>query len=246
MAVQIDSTKSMITQDLSREHNFASFLDKCLYRPLEGLIKAPDPRCANVSFERIYDLPLQYQGIDIILHEGAWQTYIDEKSQLHNLNKDIGTFAFELSYLRKDGITEAGWLLNPRKKTMAYMLCWPFGVEKASGDEYRMAKVLLLSKVQLLSAISYYGYDRQELAIRDACVREKSVHGRYKTKCNEFWFFLSTQYAEQPINLVVREPFLKEISMAALNVEYDPCQGTSHINGNWIGQEINSTVQVNE
>ena len=65
--------------DLSISELFANFMDKAFYRPMEKLIQAP-AEATPTSFERVWAKGPQMRGIDVILHEGPWQTTIDEKA----------------------------------------------------------------------------------------------------------------------------------------------------------------------
>lgn len=226
------------TQDLFLESQFSEFLDTCLYRPLENNITYPDG--SHPLFERISDKNMQYMGIDILLRERGAVTAIDEKSQLHHINKDICTQAFELSYL-KNGIVEAGWFLNPRKKTDAYLICWPHGEKSEVQDIYTGAKVLLVFKHHLMDALKRYGFTREELAERDACIRQGERSGRYRTRCNDFWLYYTggEKYVEAPINLVIRSTLLEKLSVINLNISIDEGSSTSNISGIWAGRPIN-------
>lgn len=230
-------------QDLSLESRFSEFLDSCLYRPLEDNIIYPDG--SRPSFERISDKNMQYMGIDLLLREHGAVTTIDEKSQLHHINEDICTQAFELSYL-KNGVVEAGWFLNPRKKTDAYLLCWPFGEKDENQDFYTGAKVLLVFKHHLMNALSHYGFSREELAEREACIRQGERPGRYRTRCNDFWLYYtgSEKYVESPINLVIRSTLLEKLSVINLEVSFDKDASTSNISGMWARQPVSISAPV--
>lgn len=232
-----------LAQDLSLESRFSEFLDACLYRPLENNIIYPDN--SRPAFERISDKSMQYMGIDVLLREHGAVTTIDEKSQLHHINENICTQAFELSY-QKNGIIEAGWFLNPHKKTDAYMLCWPFGVPGDEQDYYTRAKVLLVFKHHLMDALKQYGFSREELAERDALIRQSGRPGRYRTRCNDFWLYYtdSEKYVEAPINLVVRAPLLEKLSVVNLDVSFNKAASTSAISGIWAKNPVNFSTPV--
>jgi len=231
---------SLFAKDIKAEARFAAFLDKTLYKPLEKIIVSP---AGPVSFDRMTDMEMQMHGVDVLMCEGHHELYIDEKSQLHYINENVPTFAFELSYL-KNGIVEPGWLLDSRKLTHAYMLCWPVGVKGDEFDEYRGARTFLVPKNALLTALSRLGYDRNELATRDEFMRKNNMFGPFRTKNNDFWFYFTKNCAEQMINLVVRTSFLEKIAIAAIDVSFDPEKSMSTLCGNWIQQAIHEKVSV--
>lgn len=235
--------RSRLNTDAKEKILFWQFLDKNLYRPLEQLVDGPH---SPLHFQRVNDINYQKAGVDIIMTEGSHneEIFIDEKAQLHNLNENIPTFAFELSYI-KGGEPEAGWLLDTAVKTAGYMLCWPFGIKNDGNDEYRRAKVLFVSKRRILSYLDAYGFSRRELARRDEAIRENGHPGRFRTRNNNFWFYFSKgKYAEAPINIVIRVPLLQELASADLTVEYDPEQKTSTMQGHWLHRPVNGSVLV--
>lgn len=238
------STQSLFKSDLQEESVFSDFLDKCLYRPLESILSAKAQQINPVSFERTKALSDQYCGIDVVLHEGQWQLNIDEKSQLHNINEHIPTFAFELSYLKNDSV-RPGWLIDPTKKTDAYMLCWPYGeADNEQEAVYTGAKALLVSKHTLLDALSKFGYGRQALAERDEAIRKTGKHGSFRCKSPCFWFFYSGQYAEQMINIVVKAPFLEKIAISSLSVQLNPKNNQVKLCGKWVNQSISEVIDI--
>lgn len=228
----------LFAKDIRAEASFAAFLGKTLYKPLEKIIVSP---AGPVSFNRMTDMEMQMHGVDVLMCEGFHELYIDEKSQLHYINENVPTFAFELSYL-KNGIVEPGWLLDSRKLTHAYMLCWPVGIKRDEFDEYRGARTLLVPKNALLAALSRLGYNRNELATRDEFMRKNNMFGPFRTKINDFWFYYTKNHAEQMINLVIRTSFLEKIAIASITVSYNPDTGASTLNGNWVQQKVNQTI----
>jgi len=102
-------------KDLNIESKFARYLDT-LYPYIKGLDK-------KFTFYRKDDLESQYAGIDLLLidKKSGKEHYIDEKAQLHYLNKSLATFTFELSYLKND-IWKEGWFYDEKKLTQTYFL----------------------------------------------------------------------------------------------------------------------------
>ena len=94
---------SKFQSDLAQEEILSKYLDK-IYKE------------KKIEFERIFDLDLQHQGIDLKIFVNSNQYLIDEKAQLHYINSELPTFTFELSYM-KNNILKNGWLFDENKKT---------------------------------------------------------------------------------------------------------------------------------
>jgi len=99
---------SKFNEDLGKEKILGQFLDT-IYKNL------------NLEFERVGDRSTQHRGIDLIYHHKNSIVHIDEKAQLHYLNKNLPTFTFELSYI-KENMFKKGWLLDTKKQTDYYFL----------------------------------------------------------------------------------------------------------------------------
>ena len=227
--------------DLSISELFANFMDKAFYRPMEKLIQAP-AEATPTSFERVWAKGPQMRGIDVILHEGPWQTTIDEKAQQTYKDKPLETFALELSYL-KGGVIHVGWLIDQKKTTAAYLFCWPEGPKDQPGVFTRVRMALVYSD-DVKVFLANLGYTREVLCKRDEVIREDGLRGRRDSGDPDFWFVFSPHLKEQPINVVVKSSRLEKLARAVMTVEYDEAAGTSHVFGNWLGQEIDVTVAI--
>lgn len=239
------AAQSAYRRDLAQESMFAEFLDLCLYQPITEILQRPEKK---VSFQRVTDLDMQHAGIDVIYRHRGLTIFIDEKSQLHNLNRNIPTFAFELSYL-KQGKEMPGWLLDKRKKTHGYMLCWPRGERDEYGDIYSGAKVIFLAKKQLLAFLSEHGYDEMALRQKASELRRSGTPGRHLVQEPDFCFYLTEPkanglYRERMINVVVRAAQLEAISTAALDISLDRANSSVQLLGHWGSTEIDECVAV--
>lgn len=239
------AAQSVYRRDLAQEAMFSNFLDMCLYQPIAEILHRPE---RLVSFKRITDLDMQHAGIDVVYKHRGLTIFIDEKSQLHNLNRDIPTFAFELSYL-KQGEERTGWLLDKRKKTHGYMLCWPRGERDEYGDIYLGAKIIFLSKKQLLSFLSEHGYNEMALRRKAIELRRSGAPGRHLIDEPDFWFYLTKPradglYRERMINVVVRATLLESISTAALDISLDRAHSQVQLLGRWGNEDIDACVAV--
>ena len=115
-------TRSRRGQDMSAEAELARFIDEFLYArfPNGDAFKA---------IIRVCDKEQQLQGIDVIFTALDGREFVvDEKAQLYYINKDLPTFAFEISFLR-EGWPTTGWLCNETLKTDLYLLIWPFATQ---------------------------------------------------------------------------------------------------------------------
>lgn len=220
---------STYEQDLRHSAEFSLFLDNNLYRPLEKIIQYPNDE--KLSIYRIYEKEIRFQGIDVVFKEGKTETYIDEKCQLHYPGDDLQTFALELSYINRAGVTEPGWLLDTQRVTNAYLFCWP--LHTAGQREFMQARALLVFRHHILAALDNFGFSIDALAERDTAIRKNYKHGRYRSHCNDFWFFYSMQYPEQPINIVMRTAMLQSLSVADITIHVDQNTLTSHGEGMW-------------
>lgn len=234
--IQKISEKTQFNIDHKREEQFSDFLDNHFYAPLSSILTTPE---TPVLFTRTTDISQQLSGIDVVLHEGYHQTTIDEKCRLRTNGKDTSTFAFELSFI-KDGVVDVGWFLDPRKRTQAYLLCWP---RLSNTDEpWLQTEFLLVSRSRLIDTLHRHGFPREALAEYDEAIRAGNMHGRYRTHCPDVWFFHSMQYAEQPINMILTTAFLSKVAMAHLILDYDKATETSLFCGNWLGKPMQERV----
>ena len=104
--------KSKFYEDLSKEELLGTYLDT-FYPQIF--------RNSSFQVERIWDARQQYQGIDLLLKKGQQSFYVDEKAQLDYLNVSLPTFAFEISYLKRNR-WRVGWLVDATKVTQIYFL----------------------------------------------------------------------------------------------------------------------------
>lgn len=189
------------------------------------------PKGEKLSIYRVYEKQIRYQGIDVVFKEGKSETYVDEKCQLHYPGDELQTFALELSYINRSGVVEPGWLLDTQRVTDAYLFCWP--LYTTNMGEFRRARALLVFRHHILAALDNFGFSIEALAERDAAIRKNYKHGRYRSNCNDFCFFYSMQYPEQPINIVMRMSMLQSLSVADISIQVDPNTSVSHGKGTW-------------
>ena len=152
------SAPSRRTEDMSAEGQLGIFLDRYLYSRLEeaGRIR---------SFRRVRDRSGQLRGTDVILtapEGGALR--LDEKAQLYYLNRDLPTFAFELSFLLQ-GKEVPGWL--PPARSPKRVRLKP---RRYLADPSLAVAVLGMSPDSLLADWQTFGLVFENLCMRDLMV----------------------------------------------------------------------------
>lgn len=195
--------------DLAQEQILASYLDQ-IYGEL------------GFKFERNTDLKKQLKGIDMCIIHGDCEYLIDEKSQLHYLNKDLPTFTFELSYL-KNGEARQGWLFDPSKKTDFYFLVTAIRLQKSltkltKESDIRSLKITSVNRKKLLHLLGTRGLSEDSLNHFDEQIRAtdhfgKNTLDRLNSK-TEGLLYYTEHLEEKPINLQLRLSFLIDSDVA--------------------------------
>lgn len=128
--------------DMQAESELARFLDVCFY---SRLIDSGELSSA----QRITDIEMQREGIDVIAKKNGWQALIDEKAHLYYINNGLPTFAFELGFLL-DGHETIGWFLNDELHTDRYFLLWPNAttsdLEHLTAKDFTLVYGLMIKK----------------------------------------------------------------------------------------------------
>lgn len=195
--------------DLEQENILAHYLDN-LYQE-KGL-----------DFERVYDLERQFEGIDLIITEKKVVYTIDEKAQLHYLNKNLPTFTFELSYL-KQGELKEGWLFNTHKSTQFYFLITDIHLKNgksrlAKANDIEYLKITSVNREKLIMHLRSIGLSQEKLKQYDCRLRESRSFGKKKIKelddHKEGLIYFTEQLKEKPINLQLRLQYLVDNGVA--------------------------------
>lgn len=189
--------------DLSQEQILGVFLDR-LYLEL------------GFQTERISSLQDQMKGIDLLIHHAERVYAIDEKSQLHYLNKSLPTFTFELSYL-KNGERRDGWLFDSSKKTAYYFLITGIllkdGIEKLSKpDQVESVIITSVNRDKLINLLKNRKLTEEQLMDIDHQIRTDEHYGRNGISGlnmrTEGLIYFTDHLSEKPINLQLRLEFL--------------------------------------
>ncbi|WP_420320898.1 hypothetical protein [Flagellimonas sp.] len=196
--------KSNFKADLAKEKKLATLLDSYYQKHLKFY-----------TFERIYNLKQQLNGIDLILkNKTTGETFfVDEKAQLDYVNESLPTFAFELLY-QKNGFEKPGWLYDSAKLTHFYAL-----VTSIFSDEegvYTSCNITFVNRQKLISYLYKRGLTPSFLK---AIVSEnKDMHGKLvlenlDPKTEGYLFFSKRNKAESPVNLILKLDFLVKIGV---------------------------------
>lgn len=206
--IQPQQSKDMSMQTI----NWASVLDERLYAPLEELLEDDFP----LHFDR-----LSNGGIDVVLQEGPYTTYIAEKPSYAKRGQ---YFPLELSFCRR-GTVYAGWLLD--SPAHYFLLYCPL-------EESLHA--LLVSKERLLRELARRGFDRAAMADRDELIRKGRWPGVYQTADPDVSFAFGGSGGREAVSLRVSARALEAI--AAGNFVVPLGDGQEPMAGKWMGQEL--------
>lgn len=196
--------------DLKHEQILSEYLDR-IYKS------------KKLRFERIRDMDKQHQGIDIIFQHNATDYFIDEKAQLHYLNKDLPTFTFELSYLNKHNQLKEGWLFDNHKLTHYYFLITGIFLkdnetELSNIEAIETLKITSVNRTKLIAHLNKIGLSEITLHAYDTALRTTECFGKncipeLDKKKNGLIYF-TEHLSEKPINLQLRLDYLIEIGVA--------------------------------
>ncbi len=197
--------KSSFKSDLHKEKQLAVLLDVLYQKQLK-----------HYDFERITDLDLQRQGIDLIFTDRSSQKtfYVDEKAQLDYVDEDLPTFAFEINYQNKKGM-EQGWLFDPTKKTDFHTLVT--AIYSDEPERYTSCKITFVNRSKLLSFLR-----TKKLTVHRLSKYGEKTHGEHGKivlkELHPFWegyLYSSTKNkAEKPLNLILKLDFLMGLGIA--------------------------------
>ncbi len=198
--------------DMRAEQELAKFLDSHLYGQLlkEG---------GFLSFQRVSDVAVQKRGVDVIGTAPRATACIDEKAQLHYLNCNRPTFAFELEFLRR-GQPIQGWFLNEGLLTTHYLLLWPNAattdLTQLTSGHFTQVEGMVIAKGRLKRALDELGLHRDYLAQMAAQLRASGVVGPLDTGHQGIRFYVSDPqvYPEHPVNLVISKRRLSPLAQA--------------------------------
>ena len=187
-----------------RETAVAEALDELLYAIHFGEI------------ERVDDREMQLSGVDVLCRhpETDEPIKIDEKAATSWANREIGTFAFELSFLL--GKREVGgWFLEGemKKQTTHWLCVWP----RTNGGQIHKPEDVASLEAILLSCKKVRNWARR-MATKSPIPLEECIRQLRSTEAiNEIgWaglrILISRGLPEQPINLLIPKDVLRTLS----------------------------------
>ncbi len=245
-------------KDVAECKVFEQFMDKLVYPNIAQAVQDAVPG-SIFDFSRYTSMNEQYAGYDVLFSTRNGKTNeggifrADEKAQLHKLNEPIPSFCFELSYL-KQGRETPGWFVDPRKKSDAYILCWPRGVAE-HGNIYTGATVRILFKKDVEDYVARYGYTADALVQKAKEIRQSGGYGRINaTERYHGFHFTFTKakgsggadalYGEEMINLIISERQLETLANASIKVDYNWETDCMDIQGYFGGLRFNRSYPV--
>jgi hypothetical protein len=194
---------SYFKTDLLKEKILGKYLDK-IYLKL------------GFNFKRIDDVKSQFKGIDVIITHKKSDYYIDEKSQLHYLNKDLPTFTFELSYLNKNHKIKEGWFFDQSKDTQYYFLITGIFLDNKKEllnlKDIKKLKITSVDRSKLIAFLENLNLNEKVLNNYDKNLRKALSFGKnnleeLNNKTQGLLFF-TEHLEEKPMNLQLRLKFL--------------------------------------
>ena len=203
------ATSELRSRDMMVEREISKFLDEKLYSNSSIFSKT----------ERTDNIENQLSGSDIIISIpklGIINAIVDEKAATHYINKNLPTFAFELSFKLNNGKIAEGWLTDTGKKTQFYLLMWisakkDWDIKK---EDITQIEYILIERNKILSYLNSKGYGIFELKNKAKIILNNNVDGVID-KLNEtaYYFYFSNRLTEKPINIVIRKSKLIELSV---------------------------------
>ena len=208
-------------EDHSAEAELALFLDKYLYD------RFPTGSSFS-SIRRVQNEQEQKMGVDVEFIGNDGRVYcVDEKAQLHYLNKNLPTFAFELLSYQK-GYDTIGWLCNPKLKTDLFLLVWPFATtddyQGITWNQFTRADCLLIQKQKVLRLLASKGLTVERLLSDARRIRLSGQKGKIPIPGIKGIYYYASyprKYQEAPINVVVSKALLNEIAQRRYIVTTD-------------------------
>lgn len=175
------------------------------------------------SFKREEGKFKQKQGIDFTVEMNNERMYIDEKAAVYYVNKNLSTFAFELSYLNREENINTGWFLDDTLKTTHYHLMWlktknkdisPFEIKKEDISEIES---MIVEKHTLRKHLEELGYDKNKLKNINKELR-KTKDSRRNLNNNNIYLVHTKGLSEGPINLVIKKTELSKIALLHMKI----------------------------
>lgn len=206
--------------DKRAERELGFFLDKYFYPRLKEKYGYDD-------FKRVWKREEQIQGIDVMGFIKGRECMIDEKASLRYMDKDLKTFAFELSFMR-NGEEFVGWFLNNQMRTQYYAVMYPKSgkdIKDIASEDFDSVEILIIPVCRIWGYLNGKGLTKESLGKRAGEIREKGWTGRVSTGRRIDGIYISAtgkeKLEEVPINLIIRKKMLADISSGHFLVTRD-------------------------
>jgi len=166
--------------------------------------------------ERIDDMEMQLLGVDVLCRhpETNEPIKIDEKAATSWANREISTFAFELSFLLGDKELEGWFLQRERRNQTTHWLCvWP----RTEGGDISNANDIVKLEAMLIQCKSVRRWARRMASKTERGLEDCMRLLRNNDSINEInWaglrILISRNLPEQPINLLIPKDILRSLS----------------------------------
>jgi hypothetical protein len=172
---------------------------------------------------RYNDYATQMSGVDVKFDfKELVGILVDEKALTHYINKNLPTFAFEINFLSAEKRLIPGWFFDDNKATQYYLLSWVTAKKDdgISAEDITSLDTLLISRKRIIDMLATYDATKEYAEGIAADLRERNISGvSHKERQKPFYFFFSTQLAEQPINLIIHKSKLEEIATARFTIQ---------------------------
>ena len=196
-------------RDMHVERVIAQYLDEHLYN--DGRFTRHDRTDGREE---------QLKGSDIIISVpslGIKDAIVDEKAITHYMTRQLPTFALELSFLSQSGNVVEGWLTDSDKVTEYYLMMWPVATKRWSIEiqDIKYIDYMLVKRSDILNWLANQGYTIDKLKEKANIIRNTITENGAIDKIDgkDYWFYLTTQLVECPINVVIRKKIYEKLAL---------------------------------
>ena len=168
------------------------------------------------SWSRVSNREMQLSGVDVIckLSKVEGEMFVDEKAATSWANREISTFAFELSFLLGQSEIE-GWFLSSggKSRTTHWLCVWP----RTSGGQLQTVEDIVSAEVMLIETRVLRNWVRKMAAKSEISLEDCISSLRKSKEENEIpWaglrVIISRKLPEEPVNLLIPKDVLFALS----------------------------------